>query len=419
MPKKSAISKQQIAKPVQHSIYDRICAILESAQIQVARSVNSTQVVANWLIGREIVEEQQSGRERAVYGEQLIEELSIRMKASFGKGFSVNNLEHFRSFYLIYPELLGQSISHAARGELASLSIPKISHAARGKSTRAKSIDSLLPSPSLSPLSILEATATQKAWQPGRLNPNLSWTHYRTLLRVESSDARSFYEIEALENHWSARELEQQINSLLFERLAKSRDKKGLMKLATKGQQVTSPLDVFKDPVVIEFLGLPESPKLVESDLETALINDLQSFLLELGKGFAFVVRQQRITLDGDHFYIELVFYHTILKCFVLIDLKIGKLTHQDLGQLQLYVNYYDAQQRTQGDQPTLGLILRTDKNDAMVKYTLGPEHSQKLFASRYKLHVPSEKVLLAEIHRELKQLTPIEKRIPSKRKSS
>ena len=204
-----------------------------------------------------------------------------------------------------------------------------------------------------------------ESWQPGQLHPNLSWTHYRTLLRVDKVDVRGFYEIETIHNNWSTRELERQINSLLYERLALSKDKKGLMRPAKKGQEIQNPVDVFKDPVVMEFLDLPASPRLVESDLEQALINNLQSFLLELGKGFAFVSRQERITLDGDHFYIDLVFYHTILKCYVLIDLKVGKLTHQDLGQLQLYVNYFDRERRTKGDNPTLGLILCTDKNDA------------------------------------------------------
>ena len=244
-----------------------------------------------------------------------------------------------------------------------------------------------------------------ESWQPGQLHLNLSWTHYRTLLRVEKTGARAFYEIEAIRNNWSARELERQINSLLFERLALSKDKKGLMRLATKGQVIQRSGDVFKDPVVMEFLGLPASPKLVESHLEEALINNLQAFLLELGKGFAFMSRQERITLDGDHFYIDLVFYHTILKCFVLIDLKVGKLTHQDLGQLQLYVNYYDRERRTKGDNPALGLILCTDKNDAVVRYTLGPDQQKKIFASRYKLYLPTEAELQAELRRELRLL--------------
>jgi len=242
-------------------------------------------------------------------------------------------------------------------------------------------------------------------WRPGQLHTNLSWTHYRRLVRVDKSEIRAFYEIETVRNNWSARELERQINSLLYERLALSKDKKGLLQLATKGQEVRYPGDVFKDPMVIEFLGLPASPKLVESDLEQALIDNLQAFLLELGKGFAFVSRQERITLDGDHFYIDLVFYHMILKCFVLIELKVGKLTHQDLGQLQLYVNYYDYERRSEGDNPTLGLILCTDKNDAVVRYTLGPDQEKKIFTSRYKLYLPTEAELQAEMRRELREI--------------
>jgi predicted nuclease of restriction endonuclease-like (RecB) superfamily len=222
---------------------------------------------------------------------------------------------------------------------------------------------------------------------------------------VDSSEARAFYEIEAIKCNWSGRELERQINSLLYERLVLSKDKKGLMKLATKGQELQAPADVFKDPVVMEFLRFPESPRLVESTLEEALISNLQAFLLEMGRGFAFVARQERLTLDGDHFYIDLVFYHTILKCYVLIELKTGKLTHQDLGQLQLYVNDYDLERRTEGDNPTLGLILCTDKNDAVVRYTLGPDQQKAIFASRYKLHLPAETELRAELRREIKAL--------------
>jgi predicted nuclease of restriction endonuclease-like (RecB) superfamily len=356
-------------------LYDRIREILESARAGVARLVNTAQVVANWLIGRELVEEEQKGSKRADYGKKLIATLSAQITTEFGKGYSVNNLEHFRDFYLTYPELLSRSISHALRGK------------------------SFLPD--------VLSSADKESWTPERLNPNLSWTHYRTLLRIDKAEARVFYEIEALKNNWSARELERQINSLLYERLALSKDKKGLMRLATKGQEILQPGDVFKDPVVIEFLGLPESPRLVESRLEQALIDNLQSFLLELGKGFAFVARQQRLTLDGDHFYVDLVFYHTVLKCYVLIDLKVGKLTHQDLGQLQLYVNYFDRERRTDGDNPTLGLILCTNKNDAVVQYTLGEEQKKQIFTSRYKLHLPTEAELKAEIRREMKKLNP------------
>ncbi len=202
--------------------------------------------------------------------------------------------------------------------------------------------------------------------------------------------------------------MSRQTASLLYDRLAKSKDKKGLMRLATHGQEVMQPLDALKDPLVIEFLGLPESPKLVESKLEQALIDNLQTFLLELGKGFAFVSRQERITVDGDHFYIDLVFYHAVLKCYVLIDLKVGKLTHGDLGQIQFYVNYFDRERRTDGDNPTLGVIQCPDKNDAVVKYTLGEQQERNIFASRYQLHLPTEQELERELRRELRQLSAI-----------
>lgn len=309
-------------------LYRRIREILESARAGAARSVNTTQVVANWLIGREIIEEEQKGR-RAEYGKRVIESLAARISKDYGAGYSVQSLFYMKQFYLSYPQLCsGAPILHALRGELK-----RKGYAARSRS-----------------------------WWPGRLHPNLSWTHYRTLLRVDKAEARSFYEIEALKNNWSARELERQINSLLYERLALSRDKQGL-------------------------------------------IDNLQTFLLELGKGFAFVARQERLTLDGDHFYIDLVFYHAILKCYVIVDLKTGKLTHQDLGQLQLYVNYYDRERRTEGDNPTLGLILCADKNDAVVRYTLGPDQQRKIFASRYKLHLPSEAELRVELRREVRAL--------------
>lgn len=373
-------------------LYERIRQILESARSSVARTVNTTQVIANWLIGREIVEEVQKGKRRAEYAEQLLLDLSARLTAEYGRGYSVDNLELFRRFFLEYNSLFGSEKSDTLRRISTTTDI---SDAVRRKSM--ESITVLLSQKQHAPRG--------ESWQPGQLHLNLSWTHYRTLLRVEKTGARAFYEIEAIRNNWSARELERQINSLLFERLALSKNKKGLMRLATKGQVIQRPSDVFKDPVVMEFLGLPASPKLVESRLEEALINNLQSFLLELGKGFAFLSRQERITLDGDHFYIDLVFYHTILKCFVLIDLKVGKLTHQDLGQLQLYVNYYDRERRTKGDNPALGLILCTDKNDAVVRYTLGPDQQKKIFASRYKLYLPTEAELQAELRRELRLL--------------
>jgi predicted nuclease of restriction endonuclease-like (RecB) superfamily len=355
-----------------NDLYDRIREILESARTEIARTVNTAQVLSNWLIGRAIVEDEQQGQQRADYGENLLKKLAQQLKQEFGTGYSYSNLKFMRQFYQSFPQFLSaEEIGYALSSQSLS-------------STELKGLSN--PSP---------------AWQPGRIHPNLSWTHYRRLMRISNEGARAFYEIEILKNNWSARELERQIDSLLFERLAKSLDKEGLMQLATVGQIIQKPADLFKDPFVIEFLGLPASPRLVESDLETALIDNLQTFLLELGKGFAFVKRQERITLDGDHFYIDLVFYHTILKCYVLIDLKVGKLTHGDLGQLQLYVNYYDLERCATDDNPTLGLILCSDKNDAMVKYTLGAEQQDKIFASRYKLYLPTE----AELGRELSHL--------------
>lgn len=379
-------TKPKKSTPAAPPLFERIRNILESARANVARTVNTTQVVANWLIGREIVEEEQRGKRRADYGQQLVVQLSESLTAAYGRGWSVQSLFYMKQFYLSYPHLLAEGgIFHATGGELVESAIL---HAVRGESTA-------VPVPSAA------------AWQPGQLNQNLSWTHYRTLLKVSRTEARAFYEIEATRNGWSAREMERQINSLLFDRLAKSRDKKGLMRLALEGQEVARPIDVLKDPLVLEFLDMPESPKLVESKLEQALIGNLQNFLLELGKGFAFVSRQERITLDGDHFYIDLVFYHTILKCYVLIDLKVGKLTHADLGQIQFYVNYYDRERRTEGDNPTLGLILCPDKNDAVVKYTLGEQLKRNIFTSRYQLYLPTVEELESEIRRELRQLMP------------
>ena len=347
-------------------LYERIQAILTAARTNVVRTVNTEMVRAYWLIGREIVEEEQAGQTRATYGEDVIAQISSRLQSAFGKGFTQTNLKYMRLFYLAYPELLDGTE--------------------------------------------IRQTVSDESETTGQLNPDISWSQYQLLTRITSPYARAFYEIETIHNHWSVRELERQINSLLFERLALSRDKQGLMALATQGQEVQTPEDAIKDPVVLEFLGLPESSRLVESDLEEALLSNLQTFLLEMGRGFAFVARQQRLTLDGDHFYVDLVFYHAVLKCYVLVDLKTGKLTHGDLGQMQFYVNYYDAERRTDGDNATIGLILCADKNEAVVKYTLGAENAQ-IFASRYQLHLPTEQELADEIRRELRQARPLEEK--------
>ncbi|MDB5868186.1 MAG: hypothetical protein JWP96_518 [Polaromonas sp.] len=359
----------------QADLLKRIRHIWESARTQAARSVNTAHVCANWVIGQQIVEAEQGGAKRAAYGRALLDSLSSQLSADYGDGFSVSALKYMRLFYLAYPDLLTNR--HAVRDD--SDATLAIRHALRDES------------------------GADNVWHPGLLHSGLSWTHYRTLLKVERREVRDFYEIEASRSGWSARQLERQINSFLFERLAKSRDKKGVLALANEGQALVRPQDAIKDPYVLEFLDLPESHRLVESRIEEALINQLQAFLLELGSGFAFMGRQRRLTLDGDHFYPDLVFYHVKLKCYVVIDLKVGKLTHGDLGQMLLYVNYYDLEVATKDDNPTIGLVLCSEKNDAVVRYVLA-DKSEQVFASRYQFALPSEADLRAEIRRELEQ---------------
>lgn len=334
----------------QDQIYSRICQIIESARSNIARVVNSEMAQAYWLIGREIVEEEQKGQRRAAYGTSLLQMLADRLTKDFGKGFDETNLRKIRQFYLTFP------IRDALRLEL-------------------------------------------------------SWTHYRILMRIEKPEARSFYEIECVQNNWSARELERQKGSLLFERLSLSKDKKGLMKLARKGQELQTYADMIKDPYVLEFTGPAPQSKLYENKLEGALIDHLSKFLLELGKGFTFVARQKRITLDGDHYFIDLVFYNTLLRCYVLIDLKIGKLTHQDIGQMQMYVHYYDRELKQKSDDAAVGLILCEDKKEAVVRYTL-PKKNKQIFASKYKLYLPTEKELKTELKREKQIFKDTKKRI-------
>lgn len=339
------------------TLYDRIALVIRESRINIVRSVDTTMVKAYWHIGQYIVQEEQGGAKRAGYGQELLKTLSIKLTQEFGRGFSVNTLEDIRKFYLAYSVQVDRK-SHAVRGKL-------VAH---------------------------------------QFHPNLSWTHYRALMRVTREGARVFYEIEAIKNCWTARELERQINSLLFDRLAKSKDKEGLLKLVQKGHEIVKPEDAMKDPVVLEFLDIPEVHQLVESKLEEALISNLQHFLLELGRGFAFVARQKRLTLDRKHYYADLVFYHTILKCYIIIDLKTHELTHSDLGQIMLYVNYYDREFLSEGDNPTIGLVLCTEKSDNMANYLLG-DKAKQIFASKYQLHLPSEKELETELRRELNEL--------------
>lgn len=338
------------------SLFLRVSQIIETSRGVIARAINTEMVSAYWLIGKEIITEEQKGKARAEYGERIIEELSRQLTEKYGAGWSASHLWHVRQFYLFYKDRTPANLH----------------------TTRAESENEILHT----------------------LCAELSWSHYRILMRVGKPEARSFYEIECIKNNWSARELERQKGSLLFERLVLSKNKKVLVKLARKGQELQTYDDMIKDPYVLEFTGLCPQSKLYESRLEQTLIDNLSRFLLELGKGFTFVARQKRISLDGDHFYIDLIFYNTVLKCYVIIDLKIGKLAHQDIGQMQMYVNYYDREIRRSDDNPTVGLILCEDKKDAVVRYTLSKDNKQ-IFASRYKLYLPTEEELIREMKRE------------------
>ena len=362
-----------IAAPSEGALMARVVNILDQAQANVVRAVNSNMVLAYWLIGRGIVTALQGGEDRANYGGKVMEALSAALTRHYGRGFSVTNLKYFRLFYQTYAERRPE-IRHEARDESAPLADAVV-------------LDDLAM-----------ALARRESLQG--FSPRLSWTHYRTLCRVEQRAERLFYEIEAERCQWSQPELERHMHSHLFLRLVKSRDKAGVMQLALEGQRIDKPLDVIKHPYVLDFLGLPDVPRWRESDLEAALIDKLQPFLLELGKGFAFVERQHRITTEFQHYYIDLVFYNYLLKCFVLIDLKMGKLTHQDVGQMDMYVRMFDDLRRSETDGPTVGLILCAERDEVVARYSVLHESSQ-LFASKYMTVLPSEEELRREIERE------------------
>lgn len=311
--------------------YEEIKSILESARNQVYSAANSAMVQAYWSIGKSIAE-QQGKSERAEYGKQLLQELSKQLTRDFGKGFTASNLRNMRQFYLTFPNRYA-------------------------------------------------------------LRSNLSWTHYRMLMRVENEQARNFYLEECEKSNWSTRQLERQINSLFYERLLSSRNKEAVSSEILALEPGKKPEDVIRDPYVLEFLGLKQNADFYEKDLESALIGELQNFLLELGRGFSFVARQKHIDLDGEHFYIDLVFYNYILKCFVLIDLKTGKLTHQDIGQMDSYIRIFDELQKGDDDNPTIGIILCSEKNEAIAKYSVLNDGKQ-LFASKYQLTLPTAEEL-------------------------
>jgi predicted nuclease of restriction endonuclease-like (RecB) superfamily len=327
-----------------NELAQRISLLLTEARGRIVQSVNHTMVMTYYEIGRMIIHEEQNGNERADYGKQLIKTLSIKLTTDFGKGFSQRNLEQMRQFYLVYSK--AQTLS--AEFEDDNKAVNKF---------------------------------------------QLSWSHYLKLMRIEDVNERNFYEIESFKNNWSLRELDRQYNTALYTRLSLSRDGSQVRRLAKEGQLLQKPQDAIKDPYILEFIGLPEQSMYSESELEQKLIEKLEHFMLELGNGFTFVARQQRISFDEKHFRIDLVFYNRILRCFVLIDLKIGELKHQDIGQMQMYVNYYDRNMRLPDENKTIGIILCQDKSEAVVEYTL-PEKNQQIFASKYMTVLPSKESL-------------------------
>lgn len=346
-----------------NSLYKSIKELIENSKSNIVRHVNAAIILTYYEIGRMIVEDQQKGKYRADYAKKILEQLSTKLTKEFGKGYSLTNLEYIRKFYLIYRGRIPQSTIGESR-------------------TNRKMISSQIPQ------SVIEEFKTPFA---------LSWTHYIHLLKIENDDERIFYEIEAVRGNWSVRELQRQFNSSLFERLALSKDKKAIKELARKGQVIEKPTDALKHHTVLEFLDLREDEHYTESDLENAIISKIEHFMLELGKGFLFEGRQKRLTLDGKHFHIDLVFYNRLIRCFTLIDLKIGELTHQDLGQMQMYVNYYDRKIKLEEENSTIGIILCKLENKAVVEFTL-PEGNKTIFAKEYKLYLPSKEELKKQL---------------------
>ena len=325
------------------NLIHEIKSLIARAKEGAIRSVDHHRTVMYWHIGERIFNEEQQGKDRADYGNYLIKYLSEQLQPEFGSGFSYRQLELMRQFYRTFP------IANSLRSQL-------------------------------------------------------SWTHYRLLLRIDNEDKREYYIAETVKNNWSVRQMERQINSQLFERLLLSNDKESVLAIARNEVIPTNPSEIIKDPLVLEFLGLKRESAYYEKDFEQAIITNLQDFLLELGNGFSFVARQKRIHLDGDEFFIDLVFYNRLLQCFVLFEIKTHKLTHEDLGQLQMYVNYYDRVEKVAHEKPTIGILLCADKNDAVVKYSL-PENNNSILASQYQLYLPTEEQLLTEIRREIEIL--------------
>jgi len=322
--------------------------LISSSQESAIRSVDTIRVKLYWSIGKRIFEELQGGEDRAQYGKAIIKNLSNELEPVYGSGYSYRQLYLFVQFFKTFPKV-------------------------------------------------------------NTLRSQLNWSQYKLLIRIDNDDKREFYVHESTKNNWSSRELERQINSSLFERLLLSSDKKSVLEVAKNEKLPSSANEIIKDPIVLEFLGLEKKASYYEKDLEGAIISNLQEFLLELGNGFSFVSRQKRIHIDGDDFFVDLVFYNRLLQCFVIFEIKTQKLTHQDIGQLQMYVNYFDRVEKQDFENPTIGVLLCADKNDTVVKFSL-PEDNKTILASKYKLYLPSEEELIQELHKELEELGELTK---------
>jgi len=370
MAKKKASSRSPARST--EPLYRDIRAVLESARAGAYRAVNAAMVEAYWQVGRLIVENEQGGHRRAAYGEAVLDELAGRLTTDFGRGFDVRNLRYMRQFYLAFPVLEPQSGVAAPEGKR------NVRRAESGVVGKRNALRSESPSRSL----------------------RLSWTHYRLLLSVEDATAREWYMNEAASQQWSTRQLERQIAVLYYERLLASRKQAPVRKEAAAKLTKLEPEQFIRDPYVLAFLDLKDYPALRESAIEQAIIDNLQGFLLELGKGFSFVARQKRMRFEEEDFYVDLVFYNYLLKCFVLIDLKVGKLTHQDIGQMDSYVRVFDAHARPEGDNPRIGLILCSTKNEAVAKYSVLSE-GKRLFAAKYSKYLPTEAEWRQEVERE------------------
>ena len=329
---------------LQKQLISQIKSIVSDAQQKAVRSVNHERVVMYWQIGKVIFEEEQQGKERAAYGDFLIKTIANELQPTLGSGFSSRQLYRYVQFHKVFP--------------------------------------------------IVSALRTQ-----------FSWTHYKKLITIDNEDKRTFYIAETEKNNWSARQLERQVNSQLFERLLISNDIKSVLAVAKQEKTPKNATEIIKDPMVLEFLGLKKESAYYEKDLETVIITHLQEFILELGNGFSFVARQKRIHIEGDEYFIDLVFYNRLLQCFVIIEIKTTKLTHQDIGQLQMYVNYYDRIEKQEFENPTIGILLCTDKNDAMVKITL-PKDNKTIIASKYQLYLPTEQQLIEEVMKEVDKIS-------------